>query len=270
MRFIIEQKTILTFMGGCCMLNLIKITCILFFVAGSTVVQACMGPDNVFGIRFNDNEPIDLGVIETLGEENVNYIKSAGNSYKFRSHYNSAIMVQISAISLFFTIDTSIIPLQDFPYSECIDNELYWLSSAGIISMNRINRDKIVVTFSLYQYPGHFYWTKQDTLLGSDASIDSSGTIVLMDCGGGPFNETDLPPEELSVASGVLMDNIKSLRSTFVNQVNDRASIINVDLRGRTCHRQVSGLKTAGSVPGIVFGYNRQTGSVSRILLLSD
>ncbi len=239
---------------------------------GITAAYACLGPENVFGVRFNDQESIDVSVIERLGEYGINYLKedaTGPSTYSFRSHFNPSIMVKIQILGdgisgdLEFAIDTSKIKLEGFPFDSCTRFELDWLAAAGIVEITRIEREKIGQDYSRYDHVG-MYWTKQDTLIPNNATITSNGIVLMAeDCGAA--EAVVLPPKDLTIKTGIIAKNSKpsSFDRNIAHQNNQTAFF--VDIRGRMFRQQTYNRKMMPS--GIVFQQDRNTGVMKRLAL---
>ncbi len=247
-------------------------------VVGLLPVHACLGPDNIFGVRFNDQESIDVSVIERMGEYGINYLKEekyGGVSYSFRSHYNPSIMVDILLITsptvaaaerysgmVSFIVNKSEINLEGFPFDSCTRIELDWLAAAGVIEMTRIDREKIERDYSLWNKVG-FYWTKQDTLSWNDAEMDSNGVIrpSMKDCGGEAI--VKLPPQYLTIKAGIAAKNQKIRQSGHTVYQNNPTALF-VDIRGRMFRQQADNRKMMPC--GVLLQQDRSSGIIKRIV----
>ncbi|MBN1576897.1 MAG: hypothetical protein JW913_10110 [Chitinispirillaceae bacterium] len=253
-------------------------------LVGQVAVHACMGPENVFGIKLNNGESIDVEVIENLGEEGVNYNKNEQDgivTYSFRSHYNPSIMVKVAAHTdpavlsgmLSFTVDTSVIPMAGFPFGACARAELDWLATAGILDVERIRRERIEQAFqneAQQQYPlASYFWMKQDSLLPNNAIFElteNGDFIVLMaNCGGIEFAVANLPPKTLDIAVGAVINERMAYRGCIATDP-DHSAMLFIDMHGRMQRPGSTGLKAHRS--GVLLGYDRRSGAVKRVVAL--
>jgi hypothetical protein len=251
-------------------------------IIGQTAVYACLGPENVFGIRFNNGESIDVSVIENLGKEGINYYKNEENSllkHSFRSHYNSSIMAEIVTPTdsadysgeIIFTIDTSAVPIRDFPFGACIRSELDWLVSAGILEMDRFIRERIESSFNAVTdtiNPARYFWTLQDTIIPNYGIIDHNGDIALpsSDCGENDFTVADLPPEALMVYIDAIIKEARHLSNGNCFNSHDRSTMFFLDISGRSIGQGTAGIKAKSS--GIRLVVDRKNGIVKRMVRL--
>jgi hypothetical protein len=265
-------------------------------VAAGSVAHACsILPDNAFGVCLNDNEAVDASIIETIGQEGVNYYKevtSVGTSYSFRGSSNASIMVTVLAAfdsvtindtvvsssllivdtvvpndwpnMVYITLDTSAVQLGNVAYGSCIRSELNLLVTAGILDLSRAEREGIEQVFSQLNTVG-YYWTTLDSILANNAIIESDGEIHRYRCGIGEISVT-LPPEALNFAADVMALPDRRGISPVRGAVDPSGSeMFFIDLNGRMLPgRRVSEWRSF--CPGILFGYNRRTGVVKRIL----
>ncbi|MBN1307579.1 MAG: hypothetical protein JXA18_06660 [Chitinispirillaceae bacterium] len=266
---------------------LLRTVAIITLIAGQVAVQACLGPENVFGIQFNEGESLDADAIERLGEEDVNYYKDVNEDhwvkYSFRSHYKPSIMVEVMIVtaspedvigSLSFTVDTSVVPIAGFPFGACVRPELDWLVTAGILEMERIKRERIEQSFqneTQRQYPAaSYFWTKQDSLLPNNAIFVSTeeGEVVVAqaNCGGIAFAETDLPPKSLDIVVGIVKKDTKMFSRGHIAVDPARSTMLVVDINGRVQGQNVTGLKS--NRPGVFVGYDRRSGIIKRMVHL--
>ncbi len=160
---------------------------IIFVIAviAPAMLKACMLPENVFGISFNNEEPLEFVIFEYIGQRDVNYKINYDDSqpvYIYKSHYDPSVLIELSASGMLFIIDTTAGQITNFLYARCVKTELDWLVEVGILGMDRIKRETIMHAFSQENASSAVYWTKQDTLLGSDWSIEPEGTL------NGPFD----------------------------------------------------------------------------------
>ena len=261
---------------------LLRSAAFLLLVVGQVSIYACLGPDNVFGIRLNNGESIDVSAIENLGEQDINYYKNdkfGVITYSFRSHYNPSIMVTISIENgsadlsgvLSFTVDTSTVSLSDLPSGTCVRAELDWLMTAGILEMERIKRERIEQSFN-----GHctacFFWTRQDSLIPNNwmfgTNMDDEYVVAMADCGETDFAVTDLPPQSLDIVVGIAVKDTKAFSGGSLANASDRSSmLLLVDINGRVVQGQkITGLKSNRS--GVFVGFDRRTGAVRKVMVL--
>lgn len=252
------------------------------------IANACLGPQNVFGILLNDDESVDISVIEEYGEEGTNYFfqqsgcnntdsSNCTNTYSFKSHYSPSVMVEIIISGnqklypnvLRFTINEQALTEGQFLFSECIQKELDWLVNFGILSMERIKRETIQAAFieSNNNKIASFFWTKQSTLLPNNAIFDSDGQIVATACNSDDFSEVFLPPQELTITVSVLNKYQNSKKYNFAKQNNSiKNSVHIVDIRGRINPRLTAKTGRQQRAAGIFLEYDTRTKSVKRTL----
>jgi hypothetical protein len=248
-----------------------KIMAIFIVFFNFTAVNACLGPENVFGVRFNDQESIDVSVIERMGEKGINFLKedTAGLlSYSFRSHFNPSIMVKIILLGdnisgdLNFIIDTLKTGLEGFPFDSCAHFELDWLVEAGIVEIARIEREKITQDYSRYKNVG-IYWTKQDTLIPNNAIINKQGLVVMANrCGAA--EAVVLPPQSLAIKTGIIAKNPKLYSSAPAFAQRNNPTAVFMDVRGRIFKQQTYNRKTMPC--GILLKKDRNSGIIKRVV----
>ena len=252
------------------------------------IANACLGPQNVFGILLNDGESVDISVIEEYGEEGTNYFfqqsgcndtdsSNCTNIYSFKSHYSPSVMVEIILSGrqkqypnvLRFTIDEQALTDGQFLFSECIQEELNWLVNFGILSMERIKRETIQTAFieSDNNKIASFFWTKQNTLLPNNAIFDSDGQIVATACESDDFSEVLLPPQELTITVNILNKYQNSKKYNFAKQNNFiKNSVHVVDIRGRINPRLTTKTGRQHQATGVFLEYDTRTKTVKRTL----
>ncbi|HLV31894.1 MAG TPA: hypothetical protein VKY57_10025 [Chitinispirillaceae bacterium] len=252
------------------------------------IANACLGPQNVFGILLNDCESVDISVIEEYGELGTNYFfeYSGYNNadslnctkiYSFKSHYNPAVMVQIFFPNdqnkypnvLLFTINKEEFAKGNFLFSECIRKELNWLVNFGILSMERIKREKIETAFieSDNNKTASFFWTKQDTLLPNNTVFDSDGQIVATACDSNDLWEVSLPPEEFTITVSVMNKYPDSKKYNLAKQnILPKNPVLLVDIRGCINPRLTNKAGRQQRATGVFLEYDTRTKTVKRIL----
>lgn len=247
----------------------------LALLIGVGTAQACLGPQNVFGIQFSDGESVDVNMIEYLGEPDVSYIKDVDNgitSYKFRSHYNPAIMVEVlltgapSAYhlnTLTFTTDFASLSLSDEQYGDCVKEELDWLVMTGIIDMDRVAREKIEADFKARKAVG-FYWTKEDVLVNNEVVILEDGTIVATACSGDDLAAVVLPPQQIEIITKVIRQNRSPNYSNSL--ANSAGRTVLLDINGRLISGK--GGTSAHRGCGVGFYYDRTNGKVTKAIIM--
>ncbi|MBN1604769.1 MAG: hypothetical protein JW915_24380 [Chitinispirillaceae bacterium] len=235
------------------------ITLTLLFVV-PTMLFACKSPDNVFEIKFNNAESIDVTPIEKIGELNVSYFKDEGKSrYTFRSHFQPSVMVVLDAGSrtLQFTVDTSKTDLNTMQYDLCVRTELDWLVDAGIVAMDRVKREKIENEFKKWGKSMVFY-TKQDTLVHSSYALTSDGTFNPIDCADGP-SIINLPPKSIEISTGINFKDNSGCRGQKLSNTKVPAAAFNIN--GRLIN---NGRNVRSSSPQLLLYKNAETGLVRR------
>lgn len=252
------------------------------------IANACLGPQNVFGILLNDGESVDISVIEEYGEEGTNYFfqqsgcnntdsSNCTNIYSYKCHYSPAVMVEIILSGnqklysnvLRFTIDEQALTEGQFLFSECIQKELDWLVNFGILSMERIKRETIQTAFieSDNNKIASFFWTKQSTLLPNNAIIDSDGQIVATACDSDKFSEVILPPQELTITVSVMNKHQNSKKYIFGKQNTLTKNPVHlVDIRGCINPRLTNKTGRQQRASGVFLEYDTKTKSVRRII----
>jgi hypothetical protein len=258
------------------------VKCILALViAGQAMVYACYEPANVFGVRFNAGESVDIDIITTMGEEGINYRTDtlihlyASRDIIFRGHYDPSIMVSLSVYGMSLVVDTSVIQLEGFSVDACIRTELEWLVEAGILMMDRIAIERAEQAYAGWHLPsgvnfhsihGPIYWTKQDTLLASSILIDEDGNFVEVDCIGSD-GTVDLPPQSLLVAAVRSAGDTRHLCRNRVSTAVLKSSNRIFDINGRIMFRsRTDGRYTNRS--GFLLLYNRRSGTVKKMVRL--
>jgi|GEM_PF-4910873 len=247
----------------------------LALLIGVGTAQACLGPQNVFGIQFSDGESVDVNMIEYLGEPDVSYIKNVDDgitSYKFRSHYNPAIMVEVlltgspsayNLNTLTFTMDFASLTLSDEQYGECIKEELDWLVMAGIIDMDRVVREKIEADFKAKKAVG-FYWTKEDTLVNNEVVILEDGTMVATACSGDELAAVVLPPQQIEIITKTIRQNRSPNHSNRLAGSVGKAVLL--DINGRLISGKSGTSAHRGC--GVGFYYDRANGKVAKTVIM--
>ncbi len=233
----------------------------------------------------------------TLCGKLSNYLRKEGDaswlygrtSYSFRGHDDPDVMVSTLVLSdpadnkdygfmnmVYFTLDSMKIRSSDFDMTDCIRGELEWLVYYGIIEINRMERELIEAAFSALlsrfeerKTVSFFYWTKQDTLLNNAAIIDSGGTVLEADCFQNDA-EVILPPEPLEISVKVVPNTTFKDMHAGGWDIEPRSGNLQIlDIQGRACHRgrhDASGRAASR----VIIGFDRNTGSVSRILSFLD
>jgi hypothetical protein len=255
-----------------------KMLFLVMIITGTLAVHACVDPDYVFGILFNGGEAVDTGIIAEIGEEGVNYLVDdgggepeayyhvdIGNVYTFRGHFMPSVMISLSTTGMRFVVDTAVVRLDDFEFGRCIRIELDWLFEAGILAMDRLEREEVELAFNRYGGKSSYYWTEQDSLLQSSLLFDTSGVLQSINCVGAEFAEVDLPPQSLVLTMHTLhpAKNQRPIISA------GRRSITGVAVNGRVLFRSGADDRTAGR-SGVVLLYdrNRRSGVAKRIVQL--
>lgn len=261
-------------------------------MAGSLVHACTVMPENAYGVCLNDNEPVDAGIIETIGEEGVNYYKNdkvIGTVYSFRGSYDPSNMVSVVTAfdsivlngdtlvpnrwtnMVYVTIDPSTMQQQHFPFGSCIRHELDMLVSAGILDLSRAEREHIEQAITQWHADSHdgyygYYWTLRDTVLQNNAQMDPDGVIERYRCGGGEVTVT-LPPEvlNLELAGAVELYPKASVKSD-VTAGSSHSEINFLDIAGRMIGREITGNKVNGQ--GIRLVIDRKSGIVKRVVRL--
>ena len=251
----------------------------------SAPVYACLGPANVFGVRFNDHESIDLAIIEKIGELGINYLKKEEHgikTYSFRSHHNASIMINIDMLvdsappqgaDLSFVVDTSKIQMQGLALDSCVRVELDWLASAGIIELTRIERENIQnAPWKMFSHPswdhsvGGFYWTRQDTLIENNCIITEDGKIACTSNSCGEMEAVILPPQTLVITTGIFTRNHKTRQPTQRLACYNHYSVRLLDIRGRMLQHATDNREMTPC--GIVLLQDRNSGVIKRVVAL--
>jgi hypothetical protein len=204
---------------------------VLFLSVGISMVYACRNPSNVFVIVLNNGESINISVFEQIGKKNINfYYDSIANGririYSFRSHNDQNVMVKISNSGLVaFIVNTSVIRLKSYQNKNLVSNELDWLITAGILSIDKIERDKIVKNISGF-HGSSIYYTKWGVLKNSSMipEIDSIGNLVEwipVDCDS-PIEKFKTPPEDLNYSgSTTKLKSLYEIRKSNLQKLPD-------------------------------------------------
>lgn len=201
-------------------------------IIAPVLVHACMNPDNVVVIWFTNEESVDLSIVEKLGEEGISYFKeeliSGTLQYTYRSHYNNSTMVNLTKNAIDFTIDTSNVDLEGFQFGALTRTELDWLVETGILSLDRIVREKIELAFTNCGKGSFNFYTKQDTLVHSSNALGEDGKFWPIDCIGSEIT-INLPPEVLIIPTGIK----KNLNRTSLSNIQNSNKSFFVDINGR-------------------------------------
>ncbi len=230
-------------------------------------------PRNYFAVFLNNGETIDFDVFTKKGDEGVNYFvwHSDGiTRYVYRSHYRSFVLIQlndhpqINGYSLFFVVDTTTFKPHSFLFDSCVGAELDWLVQAGVLSMDKIDRERTQNSFSSVETGGYNYWTMQDTLLDAGYCFDKGVKLRAADCCSSGYSKIALPLDSLLLAMDLKRDNreftFPKPSNTSIIPVKSRIEFTDI-LGRRFTHKQKPVTSTA-----VLFICDPKSGNISKVL----
>lgn len=150
-------------------------------------VSACLGPSNIEGVAFTNDEQLQLESLSVLGDSGVHYKvllnENGGKTVCYPSHYNADGTVFIGNVGLVYTTEMTLncmgivvpqaesltnnapIPVEEYDFPMAVKVELQWLTEHGIMDISQNLIDTIYKKLSEQQNGGVQYWTKQSTTL---------------------------------------------------------------------------------------------------------
>lgn len=150
-------------------------------------VSACLGPSNIEGVAFTNDEHLQLESLSVLGDSGVHYKvllnENGGKTVCYPSHYNADGTVFIGNVGLVYTTEMTLncmgivvpqaesltinapIPVEEYDFPMAVKVELQWLAEHGIMYISQNLIDTIYKELSEQQNGGVQYWTKQSATL---------------------------------------------------------------------------------------------------------